>query len=371
MKNKNPSKPQGIFKPQIVNYRSASSLSNKELKIKVNGRVPGVTFRRTVSFYAGKHNINGCVLNRADGSADIVAQGERSALLDLLRWVAENPGFSDVKSLQYEWGTPSQEFNDFSIIREDSFVKDQMKSVINLGRAMLAGKKLRVPLHTAIIPDGNRRWARSKGLASHFGHYTSVSFNQMQALFQEAERRGVKHLTLWGFSTENWKRHPAEVNAIFDLLLSIIKQFRSEAVTREYRFHHIGRKDRLPKELIDAIKELEEDTKRYNKFHVHVCLDYGGTDEIIRAVNKAIEDNAGKIDEESFKKYLDSSDVPPIDLIIRTSGEQRLSGFMPLQAAYAELYFTTVPFPDFTAKEFRKALDEYGKRERRFGGDKK
>ena len=342
----------------------------EEIEIKAYGRVQGVSFRHTVKRKADKERIVGVVLNRIDGSVEIVAQGERSILQEFLKWVQAGPGLSNITGLHYHWRKPSREFLAFTVIRDGSFLRDQARSFLNLGKTFIRARG-RAPLHVAIIPDGNRRWARKKGVEPEFGHYTAASFQHMKELFSEAQKHGVQYLTLWGFSTENWKRNAVERNALFDLLLKGVAQFRAEAAINEIRFRHIGRKDRLPRELIEALECLERETAKYTRFNVQLCLDYGGTDEIVRAVNALLHAGIREVDETTFESYLDAHDVPPVDLIIRTSGEQRLSGFMPLKSAYAELFFSDVHFPDFDAREFRKALEDYGKRERRFGGDKK
>ncbi len=342
-----------------------------ELEIKAQGRVQGVSFRANTRKKAVELNLLGCVFNRSDGGVSVIAQGKKDKLLEFLGWVQSNPGFSKVESLYYKWGKPSQKFSDFLIVKEDSFLVDKMKSVLNLGKYFVRKDSGAVPNHIAIIPDGNRRWARKRGFLPQFGHYTSSSFRHLDDLFEEAKKQGVKYMTLWGFSTENWKRDSTEVKAIFDLLLNGVDHFIAEARAQKIRFRHIGRRDRLPARLVQALKKLEEETRDYTDFNVQLCLDYGGNDEVIRAVNKILGEGKREIDETKFLDYLDSRGLPPLDLIIRTSGEKRTSGFMPLQSAYAEFYFADAHFPDFDVKEFRKALDDFAKRNRRFGGESK
>ncbi|MBM3233373.1 di-trans,poly-cis-decaprenylcistransferase [Candidatus Pacearchaeota archaeon] len=339
----------------------------KEIEIHVYGRVQGVLFRATIQREALKRNINGFVMNRADGSVEIVAQAGKKSLESFLQWIQESPGFSSVKGLSYHWRKIGENFKTFAVIKDKPFFADQARGFFNLGRSLLAPSG-KIPLHIAIIPDGNRRWAKKKGRRPEFGHYTAASFQHIHELFEEARRLGVKYLTLWGFSTENWKRDSRETRAIFDLLLQNIERFKEEAERQHIRFKHIGRKDRLPKDLVKTLSDLEKETEHYTEFNVQLCLDYGGRDEIIRAVNGVIKKRVKKVNEKDFMSYLDSADIPDIDLIIRTSGEQRLSGFMPFQSAYAELYFCDVHFPDFTPRELRKAVEEYGRRKRTFGG---
>jgi undecaprenyl diphosphate synthase len=174
----------------------------------------------------------------------------------------------------------------------------------------------------------------------------------------------VKYLTIWGFSTENWKRPEKEREAVFSVIEKIIGHFSQQSKENKIQFIHLGRKDRLPKSLINKITALEKETQSFNKFHVQLCLDYGGRDEIIRAVKKSQDKN---IDENSLPRFLDTANIPDPDLIIRTGGERRLSGFLPFQSAYSELYFTDVFFPEFDAKALRKAVAEFSQRQRRFG----
>ena len=176
-------------------------------------------------------------------------------------------------------------------------------------------------------------------------------------------------MSIWGFSTDNWKRSKQEQEEIFNLISSGAEKFIKDAQKNKIRFRHIGRKDRLPKKLLSLLEKLEEMTKDYTGFSVQLCLDYGGRDEIIRSINKLLKSKTKKIDEKDFEKYLDTNDLPDPDLIIRTSGEKRTSGFMPYQGTYAELYFSDLYFPDFGPKELRKAVKEFGRRNRRFGGN--
>ncbi len=343
-------------------------MKQDELQIKVQGRVQGVRFRQMVARKAQALCLVGYVMNRADGSVEIVAQGEREALRALLHWIGENPGFSRAQSVQYHWGTQSRTFSTFTVVKDASFLKDQAKSFFNLGRTLLQRKGRVVPSHVGIIPDGNRRWARTRGQEPHFGHYTSASFQHLQELFATAKEAGVQYLTLWGFSTENWKRAAAERGALFALLEDGVRRLRADASVNKIRFRHLGRKDRLPASLAEELRLLETESAKYTDFHVQLCLDYGGSDELVRAMNKLLAGGTKLVDESTLFQALDAPDIPPVDLLIRTSGEQRTSGFMPLQAAYAELYFVPTHFPDFDARALKEALEDYSSRQRRFGG---
>jgi len=225
-----------------------------------------------------------------------------------------------------------------------------------------------VPVHVSVIPDGNRRWAKRRGLKPWEGHAKAGTYDNLNALFQEAKRLGVKFISFWGFSTDNWKREKKEVDIIMRLILKGLNEF-DEHVKEGIKFVHVGRKDRLLKRLVDRINALEEKTKNNDGLCVVLCLDYGGRDEIVRAVNTVLKERKKSVDIEAFSSYLDTKNIPDPDLIIRTGGEMRTSGFMPFQSDYAELYFTDIYFPDFNAEELKKAVQWFSDRDRRFGGD--
>jgi len=338
-----------------------------ELKIEVHGRVQGVNFRFMMKDFADKNGIKGYVMNKDSGDVLIILQGEKKKLESFLKWIQGNPGFVKIEGLSYSWRAPDIEYTEFTIKREQNYFIDKAKGVVNLAKRLIQKKEASAPVHIAIIPDGNRRWAKEKGLIGSLGHYKSAGPENIKSLIHEAKRQGVKYLSIWGFSTENWKRDKVEINAIFFLLIKNIADFKREADKNKIRFRHIGRKDRLPKKLIDALHNLEQETQNYREFNVQLCLDYGGRDEMVRAVNRILRSGEKKINEETLFKHLDTNTLPDPDLIIRTSGEKRTSGLMPFQAAYAELYFTDVHFPDFDARELRKAIEEYKNRQRRFG----
>lgn len=226
--------------------------------------------------------------------------------------------------------------------------------------------KKEIPLHVAIIPDGNRRWALSRGLLKVEG-YSQVDYKYMEKLLLEAKKLGVKYVSLWIFSTENWRRPKPEVSFLFNHFLKNAEALLKGSLKHEVRVRHIGRKDRLPRKLVDVLEKLEEGTRNFKDFNVQLCLDYGGRDEIVRAVNKIINEKIRAVDEDIIKEHLDDADIPDVDLIIRTSGEKRTSGLMPFQSIYAELYFTDKLFPDFKAADLRKAIEDFARRKRNFG----
>jgi len=227
-----------------------------------------------------------------------------------------------------------------------------------------------LPKHIAIIPDGNRRWARQQGLPTFEGHRRG--FQRAIEIVKAARKIGIKYLTFWGFSTENWSRSEDEVNFLMSLFTQMIDQFLKDAFKEKIKIIHLGRKDRFNQELKNKIIESEEKTKHFEHYHLMIALDYGGRDEILRAIKKIYKMNLDQLQidnlaEEDFKKFLDTNNIPDPDLIIRTSGEIRTSGFMIWQAAYSEWIFYDKFFPEFTDDDLINCIDEYQKRQRRFG----
>jgi len=220
--------------------------------------------------------------------------------------------------------------------------------------------------HLAIIPDGNRRWARERGLPTLEGH--RKGFNTAHELVKYSRKAGIHTMTLWAFSTENWKRTKEEVGYLMKLYAEMIDKFLTEAKKDEVRIVHLGRKDRLPDYLLKKIERAEIETKDFTKNVLNVALDYGGRDEILRAISK-IKDDRSQITENGFEDLLDTrgQPYPNPDLIIRTSGEMRMSGFMIWQAVYAEFLFLDKHFPDMSTKDVDAALEEFENRQRRFG----
>ena len=228
-----------------------------------------------------------------------------------------------------------------------------------------------LPQHIGIMIDGNRRWARKRGLPPFEGHRKGIQ--RVEEIIKYAYNKGIKILTLYGFSTENWKRSSKEVNFLMNLFEKYVRKGLKEEQKKDKKyyiqFRHIGRKDRLSKHLVELLKELEKATKKNSQMVVNVAIDYGGRDEVTRAVKKIVRKKLKpeEINEEVLMKNLDTNDLPDVDFVIRTSGEMRLSNFLPLQAAYAELYFPKIYWPDFDKKQLDLALEEFKKRERRFG----
>jgi len=231
--------------------------------------------------------------------------------------------------------------------------------------------KTSVPRHIAIIMDGNGRWAQKKGLQRIKGHYNGAKI--IRHLTDIASELGVKHLTLYCFSTENWRRPLEEVNFLMDLIRNYLIEQANDMVKEGVRLTTIGDTSSLPDKVKAELVRVKEMTKDCSKITLNLALNYGGRDEIVHAVNALVADvKAGKRDdditEEIFEQYLYTNFLPDPDLLIRTSGEIRLSNFLPWQTAYTEFYFTDVNWPDFTDDEFYKAILEYQHRHRRFGG---
>lgn len=234
-------------------------------------------------------------------------------------------------------------------------------------------KGTKVPDHIAIILDGNGRWARARGFPVTKGH--EYGAKALRKVMDTARDLGVHTLTIWGFSTENWKRSPMERNKIFSLIKRALEKELKIAKKEKIRFVHLGRKDRLPKDLLKLIEKIEKETKNNDKYILNVALDYGGRDEILRAVRAIVQDKipVEKIDEKFFSSYLDTAGqpYPHPDLFIRTSGEQRTSGYLPWQMAYTEFYFEPVHLPDMTPEKLKEAILDYSRRRRRFGAKDK
>lgn len=229
--------------------------------------------------------------------------------------------------------------------------------------------KNNVPRHVAVIPDGNRRWAKSRGLPPYEGH--RKGFKAALEIGKEARRLGIKTLTFWAFSTENWKRSKIEVDFLMNFFFEMANEFYKEAVKHKVRIVHLGRKDRINKKLRARIEEIEYKTRHNSSYYLALALDYGGRDEILRAVDRMGKKTkqAFVLSEDEFSSYLDTRDLPDPnpDLIIRTSGEMRTSGCLIWQAAYAEFISVKKHFPDFTPRDFAKCIEEFKRRSRRFG----
>ncbi|MCR5673903.1 MAG: isoprenyl transferase [Lachnospiraceae bacterium] len=231
-----------------------------------------------------------------------------------------------------------------------------------------------IPKHVAIILDGNGRWAKAKGMPRNYGHVQGAK--TVEVICEEAYKMGIEYLTVYAFSTENWSRPEDEVDQLMKLLRNYMKTCQQTAKKNNMCVRVIGDKTRLADDLQKSIAALEEATKNNTGLKFQVAINYGSRDEMLRAMNRIIDDIAsgavkGPVTEELFEDYLDTKGLPMPDLLIRTSGEQRLSNFLLWQLAYTEFYFTDVHWPDFSKEELIKACEAYGKRDRRYGGHSK
>ncbi len=228
-----------------------------------------------------------------------------------------------------------------------------------------------VPNHVAIILDGNGRWAKAKGLPRTAGHIQGAK--AVEAICEDAYNMGINYLTVYAFSTENWNRPEKEVEMLMKLLRDYMKNSLKRAQKNNMCVRVLGDKSKLAADIQKSIYELEEATKKNTGLHFQIAINYGSRDEITRAVKKLLEQveqgrlSAAEIDEQRIAAELDTAGLPDPDLMIRTSGEQRISNFMLWQLAYAEFYYTSVPWPDFDKAELEKAVLAYNNRDRRFG----
>ena len=233
---------------------------------------------------------------------------------------------------------------------------------------------MNIPQHVAIILDGNGRWAKAKGMPRNYGH--AQGSKNVEKICEEAWRMGIKYLTVYAFSTENWNRPKEEVNALMKLLRNYMKTCLKTAAKNDMKVRVIGDITKLDEDIQKRILELEEATKNNGGLNFQIAINYGSRDEITRAVRTLAEDvKEGKLmpeemNEACIERYLDTHDIPDPDLLIRTSGEQRLSNYLLWQLAYTEFYFTDVPWPDFSKQELEKAIEQYNRRDRRYGGVK-
>ena len=230
-----------------------------------------------------------------------------------------------------------------------------------------------VPKHVGIIMDGNGRWAKMRGRKRSFGHLEGSKTLENIALY--AIECGVQILSVYAFSTDNFKRSKEEVDYLMDLFISMFNKKMKKIKDNDIKVIFSGRREPLREDVLVSMDKIVEETKNNKRGILNICLNYGGQEEIVDATKKIVElVNSGElniddIDKNSFYKYL-YNDIPPLDLLIRTSGEYRLSNFMPYQSTYSEFYFTDTLFPDFDSREFDKAIENYNKRDRRFGNAK-
>lgn len=342
-------------------------MKNRGLLIKISGRVQGVHFRGKAKIIADSLNLVGYAKNLPDGTVEIFAEGSEDSLTQFLQWAQTGSTLAKVEGFEYHWKEVTNNYKDFQVIRQGNIITDQLQAFTNLGKKLFLPEDTNLPNHLVLIPDGNRRWAKDHNLPTFEGHRRGL--NRARDIGNQSRKLGISTFTLWGFSTENWDRSEEEKQHLFKLFDEMVDKMGKDAKKDQIRFRHLGRKDRLPDTLIKKLNKLETETSRYTSYNVNVALDYGGRDEIVRGIQKAITQGtkADYITEKSFSKFLDTSGLQDPDFIIRTSGEQRLSGILPWQGTYAELYFSPLHLPDFDTTAFQTALLNYSSRQRRFG----
>lgn len=229
-----------------------------------------------------------------------------------------------------------------------------------------------LPKHIAIILDGNGRWAKKRGLSRNLGHKAGAK--NLYTITKYAYELGIKAVTVFAFSTENWNRPVDEINYLMEEALKFKEDYKENIKKYNFRVNIIGERDHLDQSILKLIDESNENTKNNDEFYFTICLNYGGQQEIVNSVKKIIKDvqdeiiTIDEINPGLFNSYLYTNELPPLDLLIRTSGEQRISNFLLWQLAYAELYFTKTYWPDFTRKDLLEAIYNFQKRNRRFGG---
>lgn len=226
----------------------------------------------------------------------------------------------------------------------------------------------KLPIHIGIIMDGNGRWATKRGLPRTLGH--KAGMKKVVEVVKAAYEAGIKYLTLYAFSTENWKRPELEIKGLMDLLVMYVNNELSELKKNNIKINILGDFYAFPKAVVNSLKQAVSETNNNDGMVLNIALNYGGREDIVQAVKKIIEADikADEITEKTISNFLYTKNQPDVDFILRPSGEMRLSNFLLFQGAYAELYFTNTLWPDFSKDDFFKALYEYQNRERRFGG---
>ena len=229
----------------------------------------------------------------------------------------------------------------------------------------------KIPTHLAIIMDGNGRWAQEKGLPRTAGHKKGAE--ALKPILEHAQKRGIKYVTLFAFSSENWNRPKTEVKYLVELFRKYLSEYVKEMDKHKVSVSFVGAREKFPADMVEKMNEIERETSKYDDFHVIFALSYGGREDLISAVKRiALDIREQKylisaIDENKINEALSTHGMPYPDLVIRTSGEQRISNFLLWEIAYAELYFTPIYWPDFNEQDLDIAIEAYGRRNRRFG----
>ena len=336
----------------------------KTIRVAFRGRVQGVFMRKYVKRCADRAGVVGTAENKKSGEVEVFACGTEDALNAFIEECKKGSLLAHIESVKvYVTHEDLSDAKGFTIIRSStSVIGDKCAAFLTWFQTRVLQRNAFsvLPQHVVIIPDGNRRFAKRFGWLPFAGH--SRGSDRMVELVEVLFALDIPYVTAWGFSTENWKREKAEVDALMNIFLTSLYGYEKWCVKYDIRFYHFGRTDRIPIELREALAQLEEKTKSYSTYHLAFAIDYGGEDEVVRATEKMIR--AG---DTSLLPYLDSKQFPDVDLVIRTGGEQRTSGMMPLSTMYAEYIFSPLYFPQFTVGELYKALKVFERRKRRFG----
>lgn len=226
----------------------------------------------------------------------------------------------------------------------------------------------KLPNHICFIIDGNGRWAKKRHLPRSQGHIKG--FNKLEKIYKMVRELGIKYVSIYAFSTENWNRPKEEVDGLMDLFRKAVKDFKNDKKYRDCHIEFLGDLNRFDADIRDGALEVMDKTKDNTDFYINVCMNYGGREDIVQAVNKLIKQGKTEVSMEDISANLYTKNSPDPDFIIRTSGEYRLSNFMPWQSTYAELYFPKVLWPDFSKNDLIEAIKEYSSRDRRFGAIK-
>jgi undecaprenyl diphosphate synthase len=336
----------------------------------VKGRVQGVTYRKFVKELADTYGYFGYVQNQSDGSVFVLITNPDKYFEKFVERISIGSKFSIVNSIKISSDTTIQEtFSNFSIIKSNNIILDQANSMKNLIKTILQKPEINdKPIHhIAIIPDGNRRWAKAKGLPVVIGHKVSSDFAHILDFLEVGKKYNIDFVTIWAFSTENWKRPIEEVDYLMKLLIDRVVEGKEILMEKNIVFKWLGNPDKLSDEILKDIKMLEDSTKNNTGMTIQLALNYGGRDEIISAVNRTLDLGIKKVTDEEFDKILNVNNIPNPDIIVRTGGENRLSGFMLFNCGYSELFFTKTLFPDFGTLELESIIKEYYNRKRNFG----
>lgn len=339
---------------------------NATVRIVMRGRVQGVFMRKWVKRYADSHELFGTVENKKNGNVEVYVFGTQEKIDTAVEAFKKGSVLSKVQDIKVFPVTSAPLCNNsFTILYgSSSYIVDKAKAFLCLVKNTFTYtvEYAHIPKHLVIIPDGNRRYAMRRKWLPTAGH--TYGARRMEELVEYAFEHGVTHLTVWGFSTENWKRSKEEVDGLMQLFLHAMDRYEALCHKHAIRFYHFGRKDRIPEVLRTRMEILSTTTAQYTQKHIALAIDYGGLDEIIRAVEQIQEK---KLPAGAIVNCADSAVFPLVDLIIRTGGEVRTSGILPLSTLYAEYYFSPKYFPDFTTKHLHAAFKEFEKRKRRFG----